>query len=123
VQKFFADPIVKIPEQVTKILSNGFEIGYDYNFDSLFIDIRYKENIVCEASFIFFDSDFHCQNIEVQEHYQRQGIATSVYVFAEYITKHTVNNYWDGDSIQSDAAKKMWSQKNRPFGPQDTKRE
>ena len=58
----------------------------------------------------------HCQNIEVAPEHVRKGIGNATYILAEIMLKTTMYNHWEECSIQSEAAKRLWSQPNRPFG-------
>jgi ribosomal protein S18 acetylase RimI-like enzyme len=51
-------------------------------------------------------------NVLVDSNYQRQGIATALYVLAEKISKKKLSPY----PQQYDEGKHLWAQPNRPFG-------
>jgi hypothetical protein len=115
----FNSTLKNTPGPIEKILSYGYEFWYekDHEYNAyLNVFIKKDDEIIGEAEFIIVDSDFYCQNIEVNENYQRMGIATGIYVFAEFITNRILINFWDGDPYQSESAIKFWSQENRPFG-------
>lgn len=59
----------------------------------------------------------YCQNVRVFDGHRRRGLANAMYVFAEKALGRILFDYWaDADDYQSDAAKALWSQPNRPFG-------
>lgn len=56
--------------------------------------------------------------METIEAYQHRRIATTMYVFAEKVFGRPLIDIWAGgdERGQSEAAKGLWSQPNRPFG-------
>jgi GNAT superfamily N-acetyltransferase len=64
------------------------------------------------AEFVIQDGHLRSANTEVEKEYQRQGLATAMYVFAEEeIGMKTVPH-----NDQTPAGQKLWRQKDRPFG-------
>jgi len=54
--------------------------------------------------------------VRVEPTHQRRGLATAMYVFAENVFGKPLSNYWASEPHQSEAAKVMWANPNRPFG-------
>ena len=107
-------------EAFNKIYKNKYEILYSTHEDKfetiLNAEVRFGDNIVANADFVISEGDLHCNNVRVDEEHRRKGICTALYVFAEKLFGRKIENFWKGDPIQSDAAKKLWNQPNRPFG-------
>ena len=64
------------------------------------------------AEFIVKDGRLLPNNVEVKPEFRRQGLATSMYVFAEEETGMTTHPH----NIQSEEGRALWAQPNRPFG-------
>lgn len=112
-----------LPKTLKSFIQNGYEIYYDIDdpsefFRFLSVEVKFKGETVAIADFEANDGEGHCQNIEVIERYQRKGIATAIYVFAEHLLECLLENFWGDDPKQTIGAKKLWAQKNRPFGNQ-----
>ncbi len=107
-------------EAFNRIYKNNYEMFYSIHEDEfktiLKIEVRLGDSVVGKADFVRRKGDFHCDNVTVDEEHRRKGNATAIYVFAEILFGRKVENHWKGDSIQSDAAKQLWNQPNRPFG-------
>lgn len=56
--------------------------------------------------------EYPIEAVEVEPKHQRKGVATSMYKYAENLTGLPVHP----DDNQTDSAKALWNQKNRPFG-------
>jgi hypothetical protein len=73
-------------------------------------------DMIGEANFTDDGSFAFPQNVRVAPAYQRQGIATAIYVFAEKILEKPLYDFWADDPAQTSEAKALWAQPNRPFG-------
>lgn len=71
---------------------------------------------VASAEFTKQDRYLYSQNIAVEPAFQRQGIATALYVFVERFFGLTLSPFWEPHE-QTEAARKLWALPNRPFGP------
>ncbi len=106
-----------------RLYSQGYEIWYMIqtveqcpNMRNLSVEVRHGELIVASADFDDDSRSSHCQNVLVEAAHRRKGIAKALYVFAEKVLGKRLWNLWDGSSIQSEEAKAMWANPNRPFG-------
>jgi GNAT superfamily N-acetyltransferase len=108
-----------------KISRNGHWLTYrdDVVEGGLFVFAWVNGNPlpVGKADFYGDEGCFRCQSVEVDEAYRRRGIANALYVFAEKVTGRILFNWWKGKGDQTELAKALWAQPNRPFGnPEDT---
>ena len=91
-----------------------------HGFVDLKIVVMLEECMVAEAEFWDDGPNAHCQNIEVNEAHQRRKLATAIYMLAERIYGKHLCDYWKNGPnraiSQSNSAKKLWEQQNRPFG-------
>jgi ribosomal protein S18 acetylase RimI-like enzyme len=111
-----------------KITAAGFTFRYcietevegKWTLIELNIQVCRGEEVVGAANFSDDGITAHCQNVGVVPGFQRKGIGTAIYVFAERILNRPLIDFWacDKDSWQSQAARAFWSQPNRPFGEQ-----
>jgi GNAT superfamily N-acetyltransferase len=113
--------LVKYPIVLQKIFQHGFQIYFKIDDPSethrlLEIEVRYDNLVIATAEFEADDGEGHCNIIDVWPNYQRKGIANALYVFAEYSLECILENFWDKNPIQTDPAKYLWLQKDRPFG-------
>ena len=110
-----------LPETLKSFIQKEYQIYYNIDdpsemFRFLFVEVIFKGETVANADFQANDGEGHCQNIIVKEKYRRKGIATAIYVFAEFMLECVLENFWGIDPKQTETAKKLWAQSNRPFG-------
>lgn len=84
--------------------------------DMLFVTVTCGSEVVAEAEFSDDGETFFCENVRVQQAHRRKGIATAMYVKAEEVNHKTLENYWDGTDTQTEEARMLWENPNRPFG-------
>lgn len=85
----------------------------DGEYNVTLITISKNSRHVGYAEFIHQDGDrLLPNNVEVDEKDQRQGLATAMYVQAEYETERTIKPH----NIQSPEGRALWGQPDRPFG-------
>jgi hypothetical protein len=95
----------------------SFAVAYSVQQDldtSLVVEVRDDRGLVAKADFSANDYEAWSQNVEVAGRFRRRGIATALYVFAELFFGKTLYNFWPDK--QTDAARALWAQPNRPFG-------
>jgi hypothetical protein len=107
-------------------VAGGYELHYqecrplskpDSPSDSLLVQVRHGGQVVADANFEIVDrTTLHCQNVKVDSHHQRKGIASGMYRFVECLTGGVLQDFWHGSDIQTDAAKRLWANPNRCFG-------
>jgi hypothetical protein len=104
--------------KILKLVKRGISFQYkknDIGFVDMVIKAMIAEKELAKATFKEDnEKEIHRQNITVISDYQRQGIATAIYVFAECITEKKLINFW-GDKKSKDGCR-LWKQPNRPFG-------
>ena len=59
---------------------------------------------------------FYCERVEVVKGYKRHGLGNAMYVFAETVCDRVLENLQHDSPLQTEAAKQLWAQPNRPFG-------
>lgn len=106
-----------------KIQGRGYSIWYRFDHDRscldlvhLTVQVWHGRQIIGEAEFTDDGSVAYCRVAVTDLNFRRQGIASAMYVFAEKAMNRILTNHWDGDSFQTDDAKALWTQPNRPFG-------
>ena len=99
---------------------DGFEIYYEFRegdgFKGLDFIVKINDEDVAEAEFVKSSLGLHCNVVEVDEDYRRKGIANTLYVLAEILIGCKVKNVWKNTESQTDMGKKLWVQKDRPWG-------
>jgi hypothetical protein len=108
-------------DAIARITEQGYEIFYMIESNQLhqgrlLAEVRMRGALVATAEFQDDGSSCHCDVIDICDACRRKGIASALYVFAELIYKKQICNHWANDSMQTDLAKALWSQRNRPFG-------
>lgn len=106
-----------------RLKTQGYEFFYRFRGEEdlldLDIEVRKGDQVVGTADFSDDGPYAHCQNVQVKEAYQRQGIATAMYMFAECALGKKLHDFWKGDPLQTKAARALWDMPNRPFGHRD----
>lgn len=85
-------------------------------YESLFINIYFGDQLIGESDFIKNIDEAYCQNIIIDVNHRRKKLANCTYVLAEHLFENPLSNFWENDSYQSEDAKLLWAQINRPFG-------
>jgi GNAT superfamily N-acetyltransferase len=103
-----------------QLAEDGYVIQYCMGegfFRPLDVVVFHGEQVVATADFSDDGPAAHCQNVRVDEHHRRRGIANTIYVFAEVAYGKRLWDFWkDMTDSQSVAGRKLWAQPNRPFG-------
>lgn len=104
-----------------KLVGRGYKISYRIEqevepFKDLLVRVMHGNSVIADADFT--DDGFapYCQNVRVDPKYQRQGVATAIFVFAEKVLGKSLHDFWGDDSKQTPEAKALWAQPKRPFG-------
>ena len=106
----------------TRIAALGYRLDHHHSdgpssaLRDLIVRVFESDCIVAEADFSDDGFAAHCQNVRVEEGHRRRGLATAMYLLAERVFGKPLWDFWRGDGCQSDAAKAMWAQPDRPFG-------
>lgn len=106
-----------------RICQCGYEVWYRIENDEgypaarvLIVQISLQDQVVAKADFTDDGFTAYCQHVRVEPTHQRRGLATATYVFAEIVFGKPLSNHWASEPHQSEAAKAMWANPNRPFG-------
>ena len=117
--------LASAPDAVfTRIAASGYTLvhrrsaGSKSALGDLVVQVLAADRIVAEADFSDDGFAAHCQNVRVEEGHRRRGLATGMYLLAERVFGKPLWDFWKGEGWQSDAAKAMWAQADRPFGHQ-----
>lgn len=98
--------------------ARGYEIFYDlHSGGRLSVEARLNSDVAGRAEFQAANGSAYCQNVEVEPAHQRRKIATAMYVFAERVLGAELEDFWGDEPDQTPAARALWAQPNRPFGP------
>lgn len=121
-----ANDSVNLPAQCRLVMQQGFRFESrgpipvfgrnDDQFAKLTIWVMEDDREIGVADFSNGNLNPHCQHVHVDEKYRKRGIATAIYMLAEHIFDKSLWNFWHGNEYQSDAARSMWANPNRPFG-------
>ena len=109
---------------LAKACERGFRFQYRFVQDcdwcrDLDIQVLLAQEVIASADFTedFNARTFYNQNVMVAKEFRGQGIGPAIYLFAEKLVGRSLHNFWDGTSNgQSDEAKAMWANPERPFG-------
>ena len=105
------------PHQAFRVLT-PYSVSYtnadEHISREVVIEVRDRELLLARANFSGQEELAWCQNVTVNSSYRRRGIATALYVLAEVIYGQPLYNFWPDE--QTEAARGLWSQADRPFG-------
>lgn len=110
-----------------KLTARGYDLWYQIEDEDrdeddrspsieLLVEVRFGDRVIGKANFTDDGYCAYCQNVKTEPNFQRQGVATAIYVFAEAVLNRKLTNYWGDDPHQSADAKALWATLHRPFG-------
>lgn len=110
-------------DRIDAIIQEGFEFwfeideeGYKGPRKDLIVRVQINDQPVAQATFVEASTEAHCDNVAIDEAFQRLGVGTALYIFAECVFGRPLSNFWGDCAYQSDSAKAFWANPNRLFG-------